>query len=77
MTQKQILVRKDEFGGDCAICGTMVLLDTSGEPWTMSCGCGTYNIPMWAIVDPYSRKQYRRRYELKVVEIPDGAVNKA
>jgi len=60
---KTILVRKEEYGGKCGICGCKVLLFTDRDPWMLNCLCGTVPVPVWVTIDNYSKTQYRRHFQ--------------
>ena len=64
---KTILVRKEEYGGNCSICKQPVELLNNGEPWLEKCRCGTVEAPKWVQIDSYSKHQYRRHFELITV----------
>jgi hypothetical protein len=68
MSTRIARIRKEQYGGNCAICNQPVELLTNCDPWMLKCGCTTVPIPNWANIDPYTKAQFRRRFEIK--EIP-------
>jgi hypothetical protein len=62
-----IICRKEEYGGDCAICGQPVELLRNGEPWHEKCRCGEVESPVWSQIDGYSKTHYRKRFEIRIV----------
>lgn len=66
---RTILVRKEEYGGTCGVCGSKVLLLVDGETWRLQCDCKIIDVPRYIMVDPYQKKKYRQRFEMEV--LPD------
>jgi hypothetical protein len=61
---RTIHARKEEFGGDCAICCKPVELHTEGDPWIITCGCGSVEVPNWAM---FAQRSYLKRWEVRTV----------
>ncbi len=59
-------VRKEQYGGNCAICNQPVEL-LSGDPPKLKCACAIVDIPNWVNIDNFSRAQFHRRFELRAI----------
>jgi hypothetical protein len=53
----------------CAICNSDVILDQKCDPWTISCKCGTVEVPKWVQIDAYSQRQFRRQFEIRFIRL--------
>lgn len=67
------LVRKEEEGGNCAICKQPVELLMNGETWRLSCNCKIVDVPTWIMLDSWSRRRYRGKFEWRELDAGENA----